>query len=151
MVFAVGRERVGTPTSWFRRTVGVVERAYSGPFEVFAPYLAAIINYMYRTRRGLDYPFIIIRLATSNYAFPMPLQFPKPLRKVISEITGLRFSNWWSLGGYQWTETLDFALQWEGNFPYLALEAMPGRVSQSLNYNNNNDKCASPTPTSVVF
>jgi len=68
VVFAVGRERVGTPTSWFRRTVGVVERAYSGPFEVSSPYLTVVINYMYRTEQGLGYPFIILRLAAPNHA-----------------------------------------------------------------------------------
>ena len=145
MVFAVGRVRVGTPTSWFRRTVGVVERAYSGPFEVSSPYLTVVINYMYRTEQGLGYPFTTLRLATPNYALPMPLQY------VNSEVTKLRFRNQWKLEGYQWAEISGVSLQWRGNFPYLVLRAEPRRALSHLDYHTNNDKSASSTPTSFMF
>ncbi len=145
MVFAVGRVRVGTPTSWFRRTVGVVERAYSGSFEVLSPYLTVVINYMYRTKQGLGNPFIILRLAAPNHALPMSLQY------VNSEVAKLRFRNQWKLEGYQWAEISIVSLQWRGNFPYLVLRAEPRRTLSRLNYHNNNDKSASPTPTSLVF
>jgi len=145
VVLAVGRERVGTPISWFRRTVGVVERAYSGPFEVSSPYLTVVINYMYRTEQGLDYPFTIIRLAAPNYALQMPLQY------VNSEVTKLRFRNRWKLEGYQWAEISAVFLQWRDSLPYLVLRAEPRRAFLYLDYHTNNDISASPTLTSFMF
>jgi hypothetical protein len=127
------------------RTVGVVERAYSGPFEVSSPYLTVVINYMYRTEQGLDYPFTIIRLAAPNYALQMPLQY------VNSEVMKLRFRNRWKLEGYQWAEISIVSLQWRGNFPYLVLRAEPRRALSHLDYHTNNDKSASPTPMSFMF